>query len=109
MKHICMLIDGAFGTSDEFCRGLSDVDADSKYNNVESESETVYRVNQMYDKGLANVLLSESLMYLLRSILLYDKSSFWNESVSDVFLKIRPLLLDNKSGFTVYTGETQKS
>ncbi|MES9880104.1 MAG: hypothetical protein ABW185_04405 [Sedimenticola sp.] len=109
MKHICMLIDGAIGTSDEFCRGLSDVDADSKYNNVESEIRNVYRVNQMYDKGLANVLLSESLMYLLRSILLYDKSSFWNESVSDVFLKIRPLLLDNKSGFTVYTGETQKA
>jgi hypothetical protein len=110
MKHVCSLLDGAIGTCEEFCRELEDgADSVAKVNSVESEIRNVYRIAHMYDKGIANVLLSESLMYLLRCVLLFEQSNFSHQSVNDVFLKVRPLLLDNKSGFSVSSSSVHKS
>lgn len=95
-------IDNVVQLSEQFCNELDDgAESVVKTTNVEATIKNIYSVLNYYNFGFTGVLLSESLIYLLRCLVLYEQHSFENHSVSDVFLKVRLLLLDNKSGFSV--------
>lgn len=101
MEVICTHIDNALSACEQYFREL-DEDADNlTKSNVEAEIRNVFRMASMYDKGFTNMLLSESLMYILRSMLLYEHSNLKDTTVNDVFLSMKPLFIDNKSGIAV--------
>ena len=102
MDRICTQLDNILSYCEQFFCELDDgAESIAQVNKTETEIRNVYRVANLYDKGFINVLLSESLQYILRCILLFVETNIQNETVNDVFLKVRPVLVDNKSGFDV--------
>lgn len=102
MEKVCSYLDNIITSCEQFCQELDEgAESFAQANNVESEIRNTYKLSSMYDKGFVNMLLSESLQYLLRCLVLFENTFSPQQSVNDVFLKIRPLLLDIKSGFVV--------
>ena len=99
LNRVSDQLDNILSYCEQFLGELDDgAESVAQVNKVEAELRNVYRVSNLYDKGFVNILLSESLQYILRCIILFEQTDFQNQTVNDVFLKIRPLLLDNKSG-----------
>jgi hypothetical protein len=109
IETICLQLDNWLNMCDQFYQELEDgPETVMQANSIESEIRNVYKITANLDKGFTNVLLSEGLMYLLRCILLHEQSDFEKHPVNDIFLKVRPLFLDNKSGFKVMQFQSTK-
>jgi hypothetical protein len=101
-EWICSQIDNIVDSCDQFCEQLNDgSETIQKVANVESEIRNVYRIPSLYDKGFVGILASEGLLFVLRCMLIFEQAPFQNKIVNDVFLRVQPLFLDNKSGFAV--------
>ena len=102
MDRICSQLDNMLSYCEQFFCELDDgAESIMQVKKTETEIRNVYRVANLYDKGFINILLSESLQYVLRCILLFVQTNMKDDSVNDVFLKVRPALTENKSGFDV--------
>lgn len=107
---VCTQLDNVMDCCNQFCKELEDDETSIlRSNNVESEIKNSYKIPNMYDKGLVNILAVKSLAYILNCLLLFEVPNCSKQSVSDVFLKVRPLLLDNKSGFSVSSNQDLKN
>lgn len=110
LEVICTQLDNAMEFCNQFCKELDDDETSvTRTTNVETEIKNSYKIPNMYDKGFANILLGKSLSYILNCLLLLEVPNCAKQSVSDVFLKVRPLLLDNKSGFSVSSNQDLKN
>lgn len=102
MEYIGFQIDNIKESCQQFCQQLQDIpETIQKVEKVEAEIRNVYRQISYYDKGFMGICVSECLMYILRSVLLYEQSPFRSKDVNDIFLRVQALFLDNKSGFAV--------
>ena len=70
-EHISETIDNIVSCCDEFCSGLKH-GAESIYGVKVVESEIRNQLVNLPDKGMLNVLLSESFLYVVRSIVLLE-------------------------------------
>ena len=101
MDVICTHIDNAIAACEQFFSELEDDSENVTKSSVEAEIRNVIKLPSMYDKGFANALISESFLYILKGMMLYEKSNLEDMTVNDVFLSMKPLFVDNKSGVTI--------
>jgi len=106
---ICKQLDNVMNFCDQFCKELDEDDSSvARVTNVESEIKNSYKISNFYDRGIVNVLMGESLAYILHCLQLWEVKCK-KQSVNDIFLKVLPLLLDNKSGFSVSSHQDLKN
>ena len=109
MEVICTHIDNAIAACEQFFNELEEDPENITKTSVEAEIRNMIKMSSMYDKGLANALISESFLYILKGMMLYEKSNLKDMTVNDVFLSMKPLFVDNKSGVAISQHKSLKN